>query len=450
MSIQEIKNKSLNVDSPMYYDSSISQILYRRYNSDTTVTDNTTDIVISVRDVNEYFSLKKSYLLVRGRFASIGGQTLSAVGAKVALENGATSLFSQSRLRVQNQLVEDNQALSHQNAFVKKLTTHSRDYLDNNARIHGWALDTTPELDEVVANEFSTFNKGYVKRRQDAGAVVSGDYPNTNAVRKEYSIPLSDLFSSCDVDRVLKGVSLKIELSLRSALERMFQVSTLDTFNVDGVDLMLAIIQPSFEVLGDLESRFSSNKPISYNYVNYKTYESPVVASPTQMSYTFQIQQQRPLGVFVGVQQVAGSTSNFHNSMSLDKANVSRLNVRVNGHVLPYENYQPGFATGEWTRVYEELTRFGTKNDMKNASMGLTPEEWFKVVPIYWIDFNNIPEASSYQILLETSHSSAPSAVTVGGDANARSANCKFLMTTLSLAEFTVNPQNGFPIVMTK
>jgi hypothetical protein len=447
MAVNQVQNESFNVNARPELDTSIANVIYRRYNSDTNITANTTDIVISCRDVNEYFSLRRSYLEVSGVFATVGGAELSAVGAKVALENGVASCFSQSRLRIASQLVEDNQALSHVNAFVKSLVNKSKADLETKGRAHGWALDTTGQLDETVANKYTTFNEGYVQRRLDAGGVIGGDYPSANGVKRVYTLPLCDLFSSCEVDKIMKGVSVRVELSLRSALERVFQVSALDTFNLSKVDLMLAVVVPTLAALPELESRFNSSEPINYTFTNTKTYESPVQASPASMNYSFNIQSQLPLGAFVAIQQTPGSTANFHNTMSFDTANVSQLACKINGRIVPYERYTVDFATGDWMRVYEELSRYKDKYLDENSGLALSPEEWLKVAPIYYLDFSTVEPANSYQVSIETQHSPAPTAKAVGGDPLARSSNCKILLTMMSLATLKINPNRGMSTV---
>jgi hypothetical protein len=449
MSVIQMKNESFDLDSRPELDTSIANTIYRRYNSDTNITANTTDIVISCRDIQDYFSLKRSYLEITGSFATPGGSELSSVGAKVALENGVASIFSQSRLRLGNILVEDNQALSHVNSFVKNVVNKSKADLETKGRAHGWALDTTSSLDEAEANKYTTQNHGYVVRRQDASGVIGGDYPSQNSVKKVYTLPLCDLFSCCDVDKIMKGISVRVELSLRQALERVFQVSALDTYNVQKVDLMMCILIPTLNALPALESRFASDMPIEYTYPNFKTFESPVVNTPSTMQYSFQTQSQLPLACFVGIQQVAGSTANFFNTCQFDRANVSSLKMKVNGVIVPYEAYttQDFSAGGDWMRVYEELTRYNEHYKDNSSGLALTPEEWYKTTPLYYLDLSTVQAASSYQLTVETSHSPAPVAIAVGGDANARSANCKILLTIVSLSTLSINPGSGMASV---
>jgi hypothetical protein len=389
-------------------------------------------------------------LEVEGTFASIGGSTLSSVDVKPALENGVASLFGQSRLRVANQLVEDNQGLSHVNAFNKALLTKSKAYLDTVGRVHGWALDTSGEPDEAAANTpyAPAHNSGFLKRRLDAGGVIGSAYPSTAGVKKVYTLPLCDLFSFADVDKLLKGVSVRVELSLRTALERVFQVGTADTFNVQRVDLLMCIIQPSLAALPALEARYSSSEPIDFTYLNWKTYESPVSASaPSTMNYSFNITSALPRHAFTMIQQVAGQTSNIHNTCQYDTANVSSLVLKINGRLVPYEKYTPNFATGDWVRVYEELSRFHDKYDDADSGLAMTPEEWFDVVPIYYLDLSTVEPASSYQMSVETAHSPVPASKTVASVDNARSANCKIFLTTVSMATVKVNPNRGMATV---
>jgi hypothetical protein len=449
MSVIQTKNTMFAVDAKPALDTSIEQVIYRTYTSDTTLQTTSNEVIISVRDVNEFFSLKRSYLEIEGVFEDLAGSgSLSSVDSKVALESqGVVSCFSQSRLRVQNILVEDNQSLSHVNAHVKRMTTKSRESLETKGRSSGAAQDNTIETSEDPATLYTTQNLGLVKRRQDAGGVVNAAYASTTGVRKVFTLPLSDLFSCCEVDKVMKGVSLKIELGLRQGLERVFSITNLDTFNLKKVDLQLAMVQPSLAILGELEGRFSKGDMISYVYPSFKTYESPAVLAPTSMSYTFNVQSSMPLSAFVGVQQTQGSTSNYWNSAFYDRANVTELLVKLNGKIFPYERYNVDWNDGKWMGVYEQLSRFREKYAMDNSGLSMTPEVFFKTFPVYYIDFSTVTPASSYQISVESRHSSAPDPINIPA-VNSRSNSCKFMLTVVSLAELTVQPNNGTPMVL--
>lgn len=443
-----IRNKSMDVMSKPNLDASIQQVVYRKYRSDTNISPLSTEVTISVRDVSEYFSLTRSYLEIEGVFSQLDGTDfLSSIAAKPALEgSGVAACFSQARLRVQNVLVNDLQNLAHVNTHFKRIASHSKSFLETQGRASGTAVNDTLSTDENVANRYTTFNENFVERRRDAGAVVNGDYLSTAGVRKTFTLRLSDLFSLADCDKLMKNTTLKIELGLRSSLGRMFSATALDTFNLKNVSLQLAIIEPTLLAMSSLESEFSGKEPINYVYKNYTTYQSPVFQSPTTTQFTFNVQSQMPLGCYVALQQTAGSLECYHDSSIFDKCNVTELGVLLNNKIYPYDRVTVDWNNGNWLGVYEQLTRSNDDYLKSHDGIAVSPRQFFETTPVYWIDFSSAPIASSYQIAVETRHSSAPEVVNIPA-ASARSANVQILMCAVTLAEMSVAPLGNATVV---
>jgi hypothetical protein len=108
----EVSKPEYNLGRPMEIDRSSDNIVYRSYKPDVPITVLSSDsapmnVVWSIRDLNEHFLLQDSFIQVKGTFCKNAGLA-SALEAtdKPALENAYTSMFSQSRLRLNGQLVE--------------------------------------------------------------------------------------------------------------------------------------------------------------------------------------------------------------------------------------------------------------------------------------------------------------------------------------------------------
>lgn len=460
-SLSEIENPMFDIVSGASIDSSVSNVIFRKYEPDVAITDTTTSININVRDLREFISLSNSYLEVRGKFGSTGNSVAMGATHRPALECGATSLFNQSRLRINQVLVEDNFSTSHLNAFVKQLTTQSKDYQDTIGRNSGFILDRGDGGNLDTANAALTAfnagpktNNGYLERRLELGGAVitqattGGD--STANPAKSYTIRLADLFSFCTVNKVIRGTTLRIELNLRSKEERMYSQVSGSYFYPTNVNLYLAVVEPSLEVQAKLEGILASPVAMPYQYVNWKTYQSDTLPGTTlTRSFTFSIQSQKPLGAFVYAQRSINTGSeDLFNSMVFDSARVNFVQMRVNNKLYPYTPYEPDFSehsdgttvsagASSISREYEELCKFMSKNYNVDSGIAISPREWEQLYPIYYIPLYNLPDASSYQLTLDTKlRGNVDAAITNAG--RNRGNNITFYLTLMTLGEVQI------------
>lgn len=457
-SLTEIENPMFDILSVASLDTSVSNIIFRKYEPDVGLTDTSTSININVRDLREFISLSSSFIELKGRY----GQTSStACGAthRPALECGATSLFNQSRLRINQVLVEDNFSTSHLNAFVKQLTTQSRDYQDTLGRNSGFILDRGDGGALAVATAYTSFNalaktnNGYLERRLEANPAnidqgVGGN--STLNPQKSYVIRLSDLFSFCTVNKVIRGSTLRIELNLRSKEERMFSQVTGSYFFPTNINLFLAVVEPSLEMQSKLESVLASPVTMPYQYVNWKVYQSDTLAgSVLNRSFTYSIQSQKPLGAFIFSQRGPNAgTEDLYNSMIFDSARVNFVQMRINNKLFPYTPFEPDFSessdgttvvagSSNIAREYEELCKFMSKNYNLDSGLSISPKEWEQLYPLYYVPLYNLPDSSSYQITLDTKLKDAVGTAITDGQRN-RGTNVTFYLCLMTLAEVQV------------
>lgn len=458
-SLTEIENPMFDILSVASLDTSVSNIIFRKYEPDVSLTDTTTSININVRDLREFISLSSSYIQI---VAKVGQSSSSGCGAthRPALECGATSLFNQSRLRINQVLVEDNFSTSHLNAFVKQLTTQSKDHQDTIGRNSGFILDRGDGgcLDSATAyssfNALAKTNNGYLERRLELSPqVITQATPAGDSIlnpSKSYVIRLSDLFSFCTVNKVIRGSTLRIELNLRSKEERMYSQVSGSYFFPTNINLFLAVVEPSLEMQTKLESVLASPVAMPYQYVNWKTYQSDTLAGTTlNRSFTYSIQSQKPLGAFVFAQRSNHvANEDLYNSMVFDSARVNFVQMRINNKLFPYTPFEPEFSessngtttvagSSNIAREYEELCKFMSKNYNVDSGMAITPKEWEQLYPLYYIPLYNLPDASSYQITLDTKLKGAVDTPITDGLRN-RGINLTFYITLMTLAEVQV------------
>jgi hypothetical protein len=140
----EHTNEIFDLQGDVLRDNSMVSKILREYRSDATPSDNELNIVINVRDTSEWIDLSSAYIECGASSygAGGGGVGTNAAASNSGLECGATSMFSSSRLRISNTLVESNDVLSHYNSFTKQIMSFCDDYSRSIAISAGFVLDT--------------------------------------------------------------------------------------------------------------------------------------------------------------------------------------------------------------------------------------------------------------------------------------------------------------------
>lgn len=466
----EVPKPEYKLDRPMEIDRSSDNIVYRAYKPDVPLSIPTSDsatmnVVWSIRDLNEHFLLSDSFIQVKGTFCRNAGLATPLVATdKPALENAYTSMFSQSRLRLNGQLVEDNSTLSHVNAFVRQLTNLSPDYVLSSGQNTGFILDQNTGAAQDVDYTYVAgppisvgrnldYNDGFLQRRIQAGANLLGASPTT-VVQRSFVIRLSDLLSIANCRKVMKGVSLRLELTSRTQAEMMFSSDTGTKFIIEDLELVVAIHNPSLDQLAILESEFASGNDIVYQFPKYTTYESNMelaLSTGSYRSFTFNTSSQQPIGCFIFCQRdiAGGVDQRRYNSMVFDNCNLSNVRCKVNGVQYPYNEYEVAFPNASpsnsrvYARAYEEFLRFLNKNQDVSAPALITADQWANLYPMFWIPFHNLRPSASYQITAEIKNATgALLDVNVPGTnpvVNSRHlTNTKMYMTLLTIGEVVI------------
>lgn len=467
----EVPKLEYDLGRSMQVDRSSDNIVYRVYEPDVPLTAPSStsapqNVVYSIRDLGEYFLLADSYINIVGTFQKADGADLVATN-NPALECASTSFFSQSRMRLNGQLVEDNSTLSHINAFMRQLTTLSPDYaltcgtnsnfiLDENtgyANDQEYIIEAGPALSKNVA-----FNGGYRRRRLQAGAgeakATDGADQATGQIVRSYCVRLSDLFSLATCRKVMKNVSLRVELATRGQLEMIFSddTTTSTKFSISKMQLVIAVHNPSLDQLAQLESVMASGEDINYQYIKYTTFESDVAAATagSYRSFNFNTSSQKPIGCFLTTQRINnGVAESLYNSMIFDNCNLSNVRLKVNGKQYPYSEYEPNFGSGDrktkdYARPYEELLRFMSKNYDINSGALITSDQWANLYPVYWIPFHNLPPSASYQLTAEVKVGNATFPAL---DATRHTSQYKIYMTLLTIGEVVISGDRSGVVV---
>ena len=475
--LREVEKPEYDLMSVEEIDRSSDQIIYRVYKPDvplsTTLAETAPmNVVYSIRDLGEFFLLADSYVNVVGKFVKSNGNALDANDLP-ALECGATSFFSQSRLRLNSQLVEDNSTLSHINAHIRQLTTLSPDFVSTSCSNTGFILDTgLGEAEEKeylvdggVINRNVNYNAGHRERRRQAGGEetkTQGQLAGT--IERSYCVRLSDLFSVANCRKVMKNVSLRLELTTRSQVEMMFQASATtggaaDTntskFVITDMELVIAVHNPSLEQLAKLESELASGNDISYQYLKYTTFESDASAGGENAfrSFNFNTSSQKPIACFLTTQRLINNepaliNERRYNSMIFDNCNLTNVRVKCNSKQFPYNEYEPKFSNIRtskiYARPYEEFVRFLNRNYDTSSGALISADQWAQLYPLYYIPFHNLPPAPSYQITAEVKRSTGKFA---DGDGTRHTSQYKIYLTLLTVGEVVISGDRSGVVV---
>lgn len=436
-------------------DNTTNKSYYRKYLPDIAVSEGNTNITLNVRDTQDFVQLHDSFLEIKGNFSKADGTALvTADNHRVCLQAaGLLGCFETCRLSVSNKLVEDVQN-AHINNFTKTLLTKSREYVDSMGENMNYVLDegtvagaqsqTATGADDITVPAGS--NAGHARRRRNVRGLIHEENKqaysdqDTNAVISYTgAVKLRDVFSFCEVEKVLKGAPVRIELTKRTGAECVLAGADNPKFVITDCNLWVKVVRPSLELLPSLEQRFVSGNPIPWEYLRAETFISDATTGANR-SYTFTTLSQRPHSAFLFASSNTGTGSNVNN-FKFDNMSMTSLRLIVNGENFPYQQYE--YNATDWadnstnvSRAYEELTRFMGKDRDEDSSHLITPRNFRDLYPIHYFGFDTLkPTASGYQLRVEMQNPAPGAATTL------------YLM-VLSYASVQLIPQQGLVSVV--
>ena len=435
MDMINVKHRMFDVMNPGVADNSVAEPLYRQYDPDVAVTNNNNNININVRDMSEYYNLSDSFLEVTLEYSKNGGPLVAGERTTPChMAGGVASCFNTSRLRVNNVLVEDNQYSLH-NSFIKVLTTKSKQWLDTVGRAQGIVLDTSEgnNAEKYVADGSfakrprNQHNAGLTERLRLVGesALINEEIKSDYEIRdpagaktQTYTLPLSDLFSFCSVNKVLKGAPVRIELIKNDGLLNCFTKGTTagGEVRVTKCVLWLKIVRPSLPVLAELETLYNSEAVIPWNYPKWTVYSSDATSSADRR-YTFSTLSEKPHTAFLFLSQPSDSAlpNNQINHLqystcidALDTApSLKAAKLKINGRQFPYSQYDMVWTSGSRSvaRTYQELVKFASRDENHADGFAITPQTFRTNYPVLHFDLAEVePSSGGYQVQVELSN----------------------------------------------
>jgi hypothetical protein len=270
----------------------------------------------------------------------------------------------------------------------------------------------------------ATFNEGLLKRAELVGdnslftAPLNRDFAHVDPagrVNQSYTLPLSDLFSFCTVNKVLKGAPIRIELIKNSQELNSFGTTANAAVRVTKCVLWLKIVRPSLPVLGELESMFASETVVPWNYPRWTVYSSDANVEGNRR-YTFSTLSQKPHTAFIMCHTNDAAAGSQENNLRYDHLSMTQAKIKINGKQYPYSGYTMVWTAGsrEVARAYQELVKFAGRDEDNTDGFAITPQSFVSNYPLLHFDLADVePSSGGYQVQVELDHGAPARATTI-------------------------------------
>ena len=373
------------------------------YRSDDAVITNNQVVRIQVKDISTFTNLNRAYLEVKWKLVKAADGADYAAAEKVALAGHVACLFSRAVLRIQNSIIETVDE-AHLCAQIKSALHFSDDYSKSTATNQFYFKDTGTLLD-ASANALRPFNNGVniagpnlldIQENPDynRGAAIRIQRNLNSAVATAY-IPLSFLFGFCQVDRLMTGNTISVELTRSSAVEHIIRNNAAGDAKVEfqKMSLWCPRLLPSPALELSLKSAMGGGLKSVYKYPVFNAYTSDTLAGTGSTNFRVLTQSEEIKDVFVLVRQVP-STQLISKNKTLNE--FDELEIRINGQTYPgrrYDNLRAvaGVEVTEGrTRAYQDLLHYLNKNRDPSTGIQLDRLE-FENRSIYHFDCSAHP-----------------------------------------------------------
>ena len=354
------------------------------YRSDDAIITNNQVVRIQVKDISTFTNLNRAYLEVKWKLVKAADGADYAAAEKVALAGHVACMFSRAVLRIQNSIIEtvDEQHLCAQ---IKSALHFSDDYSRSTATNQFYFKDTGTLLDASAA-ALRPFNNATIVDGQAANLLAIEENPDYNkgaAIRIQRNlnsavatafVPLSFIFGFCQVDRLMTGNTISVELTRSAAVEHIIRNAAAGIAKVEfqKMSLWAPRLLPSPALELSLKSAMGGGLRSVYKYPVVNAYTSDTLAGTGSTNFRVLTQSEEIKDVFVYVRQVP-STQLISKNKTLNE--FDELEIRMNGVTYPgrrYDNLRAAAGTEVTegrTRAYADLLHYLNKN--RDVSTGI-------------------------------------------------------------------------------
>lgn len=326
--------------------------------------DNTTPplqntIRIHYRNTNSYINLSKSYLEINFQ--------ITANSDTHTLVNHVLSLFRRATLKLGNITVEqvENQNL---NILVNSIIKYSQDYALSSGSNSFFYRDTgdANALTTIsgVANVANLdYNSGYHRRlkRSDSGVGIVGLGNNVSC-----RVPLGECFQFANVNKLIYGQELEVELVQSQNVDRLFGDGALASgVNITKCSLWLNKVLPSKQAETTFLKQIQGNVSYDFNYLYSNCYVSSVLQA-TQNTIRISTQSENIQYAYV---MCIPSVYTTAISKTRSENNIRGANILLDNVRFPTTKYESLDKEEGKSRTYHALSQMVNGFD---ASSGLS------------------------------------------------------------------------------
>ena len=328
--------------------------------------DNTTPplqdtIRIHYRNTNSYINLSKSYLEIAFQ--------ITANDTTHSLVNHVLSLFRRATLKLGNITVEQIENVNL-NVLINSIIKYSQDYALSSGSNSFFYRDTgsANSITDISAGNVGNlnYNSGYQRRvgRSTGGGGVA---PVVSC-----RVPLGECFQIANVNKLIYGQEMEIELVQSQNADRLFGIATGGdlTLNESGVNitkcsLWLNKVLPSKQAESVFLKQIQGNVSYDFNYLYSNCYVSSVL-DVTQNTIRISTQSENIQYAYVMCIPTAYTTG-ISKTRSLN--NIAGANLLVDNIRFPTTKYEQLQTEVGKARTYHALSQMVNGFD---ASSGLS------------------------------------------------------------------------------
>lgn len=381
-------------------DDSLDEYRYVIYNADEAVTSTQTNFKLTVRDLDSWVGLHEGYVKLKCHVTDQAGAFPDTTSENCAIENNIANVFTKSELRIGDTKIDSLDYLGL-SSMVKLLPEASPDWIQSNGETMLYVPDNSNNIDddEFDATDSSvrntTYNPGYARRKE----ITLSTAVNTKKINT-FMIPLRHLFPILnDFRHPIKGVRQSVHLWKNEDVNIFSRTGSAGSANdfklvIDDISLLVPVLVPTLQKSIDLDSRFASGQVIPIDFNRMETVIStPFSPNTSAQTYRLASLSERPVRVWIAFQNSNRLNNSDQTTMSqvFDFLDLESLHIRCNSYQYPQEAYNPDWASNDYTREYNDFTKFS--NFDLTTGNSVPYKDYKNAYPIYCIDMSAMPES---------------------------------------------------------
>ena len=204
--------------------------------------------------------------------------------------------------------------------------------------------------------------------------------------RQFVRLPLSDVCGIFDMERVVKGSKLQVELNKADPRQAIFGDDATSLLKISKVQLWIAKVRPSLKAQENFSSQLAKQSTLKTNFIGRHLITATSVAKGAgehQLSVSHKVN--KPTSVIVAFGYSDRFTNRALNPLQWDlQDRLSRVELRANNKQVPNVAYNP--QGGDFTQVIHDLYKLGGKDELESPV--LTWKNWQSNYPIFGFDLS--------------------------------------------------------------